>query len=52
MTQIMKRFLVILTTLSVIIMVLTLLDHGMRLQWLNDCQQNDQITCPTKLWWF
>jgi hypothetical protein len=45
----MKRSLIIL---SVILVVLTLLDHGMRLQWQLDCQQDDQVVCPTKLWWF
>ena len=45
----MKRFII---TLIISIVVLTLLDHGMRLHWYNQCQQSDQITCPTKLWWF
>jgi len=31
---------------------LTMVDHGMRLSWANECRVGDQIQCPDKLWWF
>jgi hypothetical protein len=44
----MKQF---LTALIACIVVLTMADHMMRLDWANLCEQ-DNISCPTKLWWF
>lgn len=32
--------------------LLTLIDHGFRLQWLADCAQSDEITCPAGPWFW